>query len=136
MPSSSATGPLTTGTPATGNPVTGTPIALDTRRLAALAVGLLALLSLPVDAGDPLGWSTAAQQVADSGVSAGSVLTVLGIVATGAVVWFGLTQLLVVTLPMTFGGIIMSQADAIAGVLFAGGGGGALVTGYLPPPGL
>jgi hypothetical protein len=131
MPSSSVTRPATTGTPATGNMSS-----LGTRKLAVLAVGLLALLSLPVDAGDPLGWSTAAQQVADSGVSAGSVLTVLGIVATGAVVWFGLTQLLVVTLPMTFGGIIMSQADAIAGVLFAGGGGGALVTGYLPPPGL
>ena len=106
---------------------------LDARACALLAAGFLILVSLPVLAGDPLGWSTAAQQVADSGVSAGAVLTVLGIVATGAVVWFGLTQLLVVTLPMTFGGIIMSQADAIAGVLFGSAGGGALVTGYLPP---
>ena len=109
------------------------PLRLGVGIRALLAACLLILISLPVPAGDPLGWSTAAQQVADSGVSAGSVLTVLGIVATGAVVWFGLTQLLVVTLPMTFGGIIMSQADAIAGVLFGAAGGGALVTGYLPP---
>jgi len=105
---------------------------VDARMLAFFAVILLFLLSFPAASGDPIGWSTAADQVAQSGQAAGTVLTILGIVATGAVVWFGLTQLLVVTLPMTFGGIIMAQSDAVAGVLFGSSGGGALVTGYIP----
>jgi type IV secretory pathway VirB2 component (pilin) len=80
------------------------------------------------DAGDPIGWSDAAQQIVDGGVAAGIVLTVLGIVATGAVLWFGLTSLLAVTLPMTLGGVVMANAEDIGGTLFGASAGGGLVT--------
>jgi type IV secretory pathway VirB2 component (pilin) len=80
------------------------------------------------DAGDPIGWSDAAQQIVDGGVAAGIVLTVLGIVATGAVLWFGLTSLLAVTLPMTLGGVVMANAEEIGGTLFGTSAGGGLVT--------
>lgn len=96
--------------------------------VAAAAVASVVLLADHAHAGDPIGWSDAAAQIVDGGVAAGVVLTVLGIVATGAVLWFGLTSLLAVTLPMTLGGVVMANAEAIGGTLFGAGDGGGLVT--------
>lgn len=94
---------------------------------ASLGTGVL-LLAGSAKAGDPIGWSDAAQQIVDGGVAAGIVLTVLGIVATGAVLWFGLTSLLAITLPMTLGGVVMANAEEIGGTLFNASSGGGLVT--------
>jgi type IV secretory pathway VirB2 component (pilin) len=101
---------------------------------AALATGAL-LLVRPALAGDPIGWSDAAGQIVEGGVAAGIVLTVLGIVATGAVLWFGLTSLLAVTLPMTLGGVVMANAEEIGSTLFSASAGGGLVgqTVYAAP---
>jgi type IV secretory pathway VirB2 component (pilin) len=93
------------------------------------------LFASSADAGDPIGWSDAAQQIVEGGVAAGIVLTVLGIVATGAVLWFGLTSLLAVTLPMTLGGVVMANAEDIGATLFGASAGGGLVhqTVYAAP---
>lgn len=106
---------------------------LKARDIAWAAMFLMAAAALQAQAGGALGWATAAQVVADDGVAAGSVLTVVGIVATGAVLWFGLTSLLSITLPMTLGGVIMATADTVASALFGSSGGGASVLGYIPP---
>jgi type IV secretory pathway VirB2 component (pilin) len=100
-----------------------------------LFTSAMLLLAGRADAGDPIGWSDAAQQIVDGGVAAGIVLTVLGIVATGAVLWFGLTSLLAVTLPMTLGGVVMANAEEIGGTLFGASAGGGLVnrTVYAAP---
>ena len=92
-----------------------------------LVTGVL-LRARAAEAGDPIGWSDAAQQIVDGGVAAGIVLTILGIVATGAVLWFGLTSLLAVTLPMTLGGVVMANAEEIGATLFNASAGGGLVT--------
>lgn len=102
----------------------------DRRRLTGTlpwAVLISLLVSPAARASDPIGWSEAAQQIVDGGVAAGIVLTVLGIVATGAVLWFGLTSLLAVTLPMTLGGVVMANAEDIGGTLFGTSTGGGLV---------
>lgn len=99
---------------------------------AVAAAAFLLLAASQVTAGDALGWSVPAGLISDSGVAAGTALTVLGVVLTGAALWFGMTAMLTLTLPMTFGGIVMASADAIASTLFGAGGGGGLVTGYVP----
>jgi type IV secretory pathway VirB2 component (pilin) len=100
----------------------------------ALAVGSF-LASTAALAGDPIGWSDAAQQIVSAGVAAGTALTVLGIVASGAVLWFGLTSLLAITLPMTLGGAVMANAEGIGGTLFNASAGGGLIsqTVYMAP---
>jgi type IV secretory pathway VirB2 component (pilin) len=98
------------------------------------AAGVLLLGGVgAASAADPIGWSTAANQIVQGGVAAGIVLTILGIVATGAVLWFGLTSLLAVTLPMTLGGVVMANAQQIGGTLFHATAGGGLVDGYVAP---
>jgi type IV secretory pathway VirB2 component (pilin) len=98
-----------------------------------LAVGILLLAGPVATAGDPIGWSDAASQIVEGGVAAGTVLTILGIVATGAVLWFGLTSLLAITLPMTLGGVVMANAEDIGGTLFNASSGGGSVSGYVRP---
>lgn len=92
-------------------PMMGRTARPGSRRLAALAVGALALATLLATLAG--GWGTLPEL--DLNLDAddlGLVLTLAGILATGAVVWSGWAWLLLLTLPVTFHGIVLGAQVA------------------------
>jgi hypothetical protein len=95
------------------------------------AVGLL-ILQAAAQAGGTIGWAAAVDQFANEGVSVGAAAVVLGIIAVGAILMFGITGLITTVVMVCLGGALMANAQNIATGLFASGAGGGsiLATSY------
>lgn len=95
---------------------------------AILAVtGTLMCLS-SAHAGGTIGWADAVTQFSDEGVAVGAAAVVLGIIAVGAILMFGITGLITTVVMVCLGGALMANAESIAGGLFQGGTGGGSIT--------
>ena len=104
----------------------------------ALAAGFAAALaSAPAHAGGAIGWATAVNQFPTEGQAVGAAAVGLGILAIGAVLFFGLTGLVGTVIMACLGGALMAKSLAISTTLFGGGGGGGsihhVVAGPLVP---
>jgi type IV secretory pathway VirB2 component (pilin) len=99
---------------------------------AALATMGLVLLTATVQAGGTIGWAAAVDQFSTEGVSVGAAAVVLGIIAVGAILMFGITGLITTVVMVCLGGALMANAQNIATGLFQGGAGGGsiLATSY------
>ena len=92
-----------------------------------VAMGLLCATALPAQAGGAIGWADAVNEFSTEGVAVGAAAVVLGIIAVGAILMFGITGLITTVVMVCLGGALMANADAIAGALFAGGAGGGSI---------
>lgn len=86
-----------------------------------------AALSVAADAGGTIGWADAVGQFSDEGTAVGAAAVVLGIIATGAILMFGITGLITTVVMVCLGGALMGQADAVSSTLFGGGAGGGSI---------
>jgi hypothetical protein len=75
-------------------------------------------------AGGAIGWATAVNQFSTEGEAVGALAVVLGILAVGAILMFGITGLITTVVMVCLGGALMAKAGPVAAALFAGGGGG------------
>jgi len=106
----------------------------------ALAVGsAAALASAPAHAGGAIGWANAVTQFSTEGEAVGAAAVILGIIAIGAVLFFGLSGLVGTVIMACLGGALMANAQQVASI-FGGGGGsihhvvaGPAVPGGAPP---
>jgi hypothetical protein len=86
-------------------------------------------------AGGAIGWANAVNEFSTEGIAVGSAAVILGIIAVGAILMFGITGLITTVVMVCLGGALMANADAIAGALFAGGaGGGSIRDVVIQPP--
>jgi len=95
------------------------------RGTAAAVAAILMLAPVMAKAGGAIGWANAVNEFSTEGVAVGSAAVILGIIAVGAILMFGITGLITTVVMVCLGGALMANADAIAGALFAGGAGGA-----------
>src|SRR3954454_2457450 len=101
------------------------PAALALARAAAAAVAAVVLAPAgPAWAGGAIGWATAVNQFSTEGEAVGALAVVLGILAVGAILMFGITGLITTVVMVCLGGALMAKAGPVAAALFAGGGGG------------
>jgi len=104
----------------------------------ALAAGFsAALASAPAHAGGAIGWANAVTQFSTEGQAVGAAAVILGIIAIGAVLFFGLSGLVGTVIMACLGGALMANAQQVASI-FGGGGGGSIhhvVTGPAAPGG-
>ena len=107
----------------------------DHRNVAAClaALALLCATALPAHAGGAIGWADAVNEFSTEGVAVGAAAVVLGIIAVGAILMFGITGLITTVVMVCLGGALMANADAIAGALFAGGAGGGSIHDVVRP---
>ena len=107
----------------------------DHRNVAAglAALALLCATALPAHAGGAIGWADAVNEFSTEGVAVGAAAVVLGIIAVGAILMFGITGLITTVVVVCLGGALMANADAIAGALFAGGAGGGSIHDVVRP---
>ena len=80
-----------------------------------------------VQAGGTIGWAAAVGQFSAEGVSVGAAAVVLGIIAVGAILMFGITGLITTVVMVCLGGALMANAQNIATGLFQGGAGGGSI---------
>ena len=97
------------------------------------AISLLCATALPAHAGGAIGWADAVNEFSTEGVAVGAAAVVLGIIAVGAILMFGITGLITTVVMVCLGGALMANADAIAGALFAGGAGGGSIHDVVRP---
>jgi hypothetical protein len=96
----------------------------------ALAVGsAAALASAPAHAGGAIGWANAVTQFSTEGQAVGAAAVILGIIAIGAVLFFGLSGLVGTVIMACLGGALMANAQQVASIFGGGGGGGSSVFG-------
>jgi hypothetical protein len=96
-------------------------------RVAALAALGFLTLTAAVQAGGTIGWAAAVGQFSSEGVSVGAAAVVLGIIAVGAILMFGITGLITTVVMVCLGGALMANAQNIATGLFQGGAGGGSI---------
>lgn len=94
---------------------------------------LVCCAALPANAGGAIGWAEAVNEFSTEGVAVGAAAVILGIIAVGAILMFGITGLITTVVMLCLGGALMANADAIAGALFAGGAGGGSIHDIVPP---
>ena len=94
------------------------------RGTAAAVAAILMLAPVMAKAGGAIGWANAVNEFSTEGIAVGSAAVILGIIAVGAILMFGITGLITTVVMVCLGGALMANADAIAGALFAGGAGG------------
>lgn len=94
---------------------------------------LACAIALPAHAGGAIGWADAVNEFSTEGVAVGAAAVVLGIIAVGAILMFGITGLITTVVMVCLGGALMANADAIAGALFAGGAGGGSIHDVVRP---
>ena len=108
------------------------------KRAAMLVAAVTAGTVLPAPeahAGGAIGWANAVNEFSTEGIAVGSAAVILGIIAVGAILMFGITGLITTVVMVCLGGALMANADAIAGALFAGGaGGGSIHDVVVQPP--
>jgi len=104
----------------------------------ALAAGLVVVLTTgPAHAGGAIGWANAVTQFSTEGEAVGAAAVILGIIAIGAVLFFGLSGLVGTVIMACLGGALMANAQQVASIF--GGGGGSIhnvVTGPAAPGGV
>src|SRR3954470_1280885 len=89
----------------------------------ALAAGVaVALASAPAHAGGAIGWANAVTQFSTEGQAVGAAAVVLGIIAIGAVLFFGLSGLVGTVIMACLGGALMANSQQVASIFGAGGG--------------
>jgi len=105
----------------------------------ALAAGsAVALASAPAHAGGAIGWANAVTQFSTEGQAVGAAAVILGIIAIGAVLFFGLSGLVGTVIMACLGGALMANSQQVASIFGGGGGGGSIhhvVTGPAAPGG-
>lgn len=104
----------------------------------ALVLGLAAGASLiagAVEAGGTIGWADAVNEFSTEGTAVGAAAVILGIIAVGAILMFGITGLITTVVMVCLGGALMANADAIASTLFSGGPGGGSIYSTVYPHG-
>ena len=78
----------------------------------ALAAGsAVALASAPAHAGGAIGWANAVTQFSTEGQAVGAAAVILGIIAIGAVLFFGLSGLVGTVIMACLGGALMANAS-------------------------
>src|SRR3954451_19911377 len=111
----------------------------------ALALAAQPFAAAPAHAGGAIGWANAVPQFSTEGEAVGAAAVILGIIAIGAVLFFGLSGLVGTVIMACLGGALMANAQQVASIFGGGGGGGSIhhvVAGALgpgrgggPPPG-
>ena len=105
------------------------------RGTAGAVAAILMLAPAMAKAGGAIGWANAVNEFSTEGIAVGSAAVILGIIAVGAILMFGITGLITTVVMVCLGGALMANADAIAGALFAGGaGGGSIHDVVVQPP--
>src|SRR4051795_7319132 len=80
----------------------------------ALAAGFAAALaSAPAHAGGAIGWANAVTQFSTEGQAVGAAAVILGIIAIGAVLFFGLSGLVGTVIMACLGGALMANSQAM-----------------------
>src|SRR5262245_12167306 len=100
------------------------------RRTMAAAVGATAIIifwNWAAQAGGAIGWAAAADEFSAEGIAVGTAMTVLAIVAVGAILSFGITSILTTVIMVCLGGALMANAEAVAGIFGGGAGGGSIL---------
>lgn len=103
----------------------------------ALALAAQPFTAGPAHAGGAIGWANAVTQFSTEGQAVGAAAVILGIIAIGAVLFFGLSGLVGTVIMACLGGALMANAQQVASI-FGGGGGGSIhhvVTGPAAPGG-
>lgn len=105
-----------------------------------VAAGVLVASPLTAHAGGgagggAIGWANAVNQFSTEGVAVGAAAVVLGIIAVGAILMFGITGLITTVVMVCLGGALMANAQNIGGTLFAAGGGGGSIRDAGPAAG-
>ena len=85
------------------------------RGTAAAVAAILMLAPVMAKAGGAIGWANAVNEFSTEGVAVGSAAVILGIIAVGAILMFGITGLITTVVMVCLGGALMANADAIAG---------------------
>ena len=70
-----------------------------------------ALASAPAHAGGAIGWANAVTQFSTEGQAVGAAAVILGIIAIGAVLFFGLSGLVGTVIMACLGGALMANAS-------------------------
>src|SRR4051795_13376847 len=101
----------------------------------ALAAGFAAALaSAPAHAGGAIGWANAVTQFSTEGQAVGAAAVILGIIAIGAVLFFGLSGLVGTVIMACLGGALMANSQQVASIFGGGGGGGSIHHVVAGPP--
>lgn len=87
------------------------------------------------EGGGTIGWADAVGQFADEGAAVGAFAVILGIMAVGAIVMFGITGLITTVVMVCLGGALMGQAEAVGQTLFGAGTGGGSIHDVTVPKG-
>ena len=85
-----------------------------------------ALASAPAHAGGAIGWANAVNQFSTEGQAVGAAAVVLGIIAVGAMLLFGISGLIGTVVMVCLGGALMANAQQVASIFGGGGGGGSI----------
>src|SRR5689334_9858677 len=107
----------------------------------ALALAAQPFTAGPAHAGGAIGWANAVTQFSTEGEAVGAAAVILGIIAIGAVLFFGLSGLVGTVIMACLGGALMANAQQVASIFGGGGGGGSIhhvvaaATGPAPAPG-
>ena len=87
------------------------------------------------EGGGTIGWADAVGQFSDEGAAVGAFAVILGIMAVGAIVMFGITGLITTVVMVCLGGALMGQAEAVGQTLFGAGTGGGSIHDVTVPQG-
>src|SRR5690349_14845936 len=90
----------------------------------ALALAAQPFTAEPAHAGGAIGWANAVTQFSTEGEAVGAAAVILGIIAIGAVLFFGLSGLVGTVIMACLGGALMANAQQVASIFGGGGGGG------------
>jgi len=100
---------------------------MSTRIQLSLGAAALVLAAVPALAGGAIGWADAVPPFATEGQAVGAAAVILGIIAVGAILMFGITGMITTVVMLAMGGALMANSDAISAALFTGGAGGGSV---------
>lgn len=91
------------------------------------AFALALAFAFGADAGGTIGWADAVGEFSAEGTSVGAAAVVLGIIAVGAILMFGITGLITTVVMVCLGGALMGKAEEIGSALFNGGASGGSI---------
>jgi len=95
--------------------------------LAVAIAATVALATAPAHAGGVIGWATAVNDFSTEGTAVGAAAVVLGILAVGAILMFGITGLITTVVMVCLGGALMAKAQTVGQSLFGAAGGGGSI---------